>query len=127
LPQCFAKELGIHVDDRVILRDPNHNMIVVYVDKNRDKVYLRQGWLRLKDVYGINLGAWITLTYVRSNLFLIRIKRRTGVEITYPSNPSLAVPRYITPKGVVCLVHFFHTTVKVLDSADILSGYLVHG
>ena len=115
----------MHVDDRVILRDPNGNAIVVDVHKNCDKVYLRNGWGRLNNVYDLRYGAWITLTYVRPNLLLMRIKDRAGVEIIYPRNPDLTIPRYITHVGDRCLVHFYRTTVKILTSSDIRSSHLV--
>lgn len=45
LPSCFAKEYGLHVDDYVMLRDPNKNMFEVKVHKKNDKVYFRDGWI----------------------------------------------------------------------------------
>ena len=116
---CFARELGIHVDDKVILRDPNENVIVVDVDKKCHKVYLRNGWLRLKNIYDIRYGTLMTLTYVRPNLLLLRIKDKAGVEITYPRNPALTIPRYISTAGMTYMVHFYRTTVKILTSSDI--------
>lgn len=42
LPSCFAKEYGLHVDDYVMLRDPNKNMFEVKVHKKNGKVYFRE-------------------------------------------------------------------------------------
>jgi len=115
----------VHVDGQVILQDPNKNMIVVEIEKKNDKVYFKHGWLKLKEVYDIKLGAWVSVTYVAPNLLLMTIKDKTGVEISYPNNPYLTVPRFTNLQGETSVVHFYCTTLKILTPSDIHSGYLV--
>lgn len=126
LPPCFSKEYGIHIDERVALRDPKGNITVVDVDNKKGKIYFRHSWLTLGTVYDIEQGAWVYLTYVRPNLLAMTLKARTGTEVSYPNNQSLAIPRYINSAGEACPVQFFRTYVKILTSYDVCSGYLVY-
>jgi hypothetical protein len=48
-------------------------MIEVRVDKKKGKVYLRDGWLDMKNFYNIERGAWIKLTYAEPNMLLMTI------------------------------------------------------
>jgi hypothetical protein len=48
MANCFVKECGVALDDYVIVKDPNQNINVIQVDKKNEKVYFRQGWLRLR-------------------------------------------------------------------------------
>jgi len=125
MPNCFVKECGVALDDYVIVKDPNQNINVIEVDKKNGKVYFQQGWLRLEELYKIELGAWISLTYVYPNLLLMTIKNRKGVEISYPTNSIPATPKFIDSNGETSLVVFFRTTMKTLTRFDINSGFLV--
>ncbi|KAK2408167.1 putative ureide permease A3 [Trifolium repens] len=90
LPGCFAREFGETISDYVILRDPFHNEFEVQVVKKDGEVLLGDGWHSLKSVYDICFGAWVTITYVNSNLLIIKLFTRWGVEFRYPCyNPPL--------------------------------------
>ncbi|WJX89016.1 DNA helicase [Trifolium repens] len=90
LPGCFAREFGETISDYVILRDPFHNEFEVQVVKKDGEVLLGDGWHSLKSVYDICFGAWVTTTYVNSNLLIIKLFTRWGVEFRYPCyNPPL--------------------------------------
>lgn len=104
MANCFVKECGVALDDYVIVKDPNQNINVIQVDKKNEKVYFRQGWLRLREFYKIELGAWICLTYAYPNLLLMAITNRKGVEISYPTNSIPATPTFIDYNGETSLV-----------------------
>jgi len=108
------------------LRDPNKNMFEVKVHKKKGKVYFRDGWIRLKDFYNIGLGAWVTLTYIESNLMHMTIKDRSGVEVDYPNNCLPPVSKMITPSDGSVVMRFYRTFFHILTASDIDSGYLVN-
>jgi len=125
MPSCFSKEYGIHIDDMVMLCDPNKNMTELQVDKKKGKVYLRDGWLNMKNFYNIELGAWIKLTYAEPNMLLMTIRKKPGVEINYPDIKPLATRRIFNPQRTLNLQRFHCSSVHILSSADIESGVLV--
>lgn len=125
MPSCFAKECGLHIDEYVMLRDPNKNVFEVRVHKKKGKVYLRDGWAELKDVYKIGSRAWVTLTYDESNLMHMSIKDKSGVEVDYPSNGLLPISKRLIPSDGHRMLQFYRTTVHLLTASDINSGYLV--
>lgn len=125
MPSCFAKECGLRIDEYVMLRDPNKNVFEVRVHKKKGKVYLRDGWEELKDVYKIGSRAWVTLTYVESNLMHMSIKDKSGVEVDYPSSSLLPISKRLIPSEGHMMLHYYRTTVHFLTASDINSGYLV--
>jgi hypothetical protein len=104
-----------------MLCDPNKNMFEVKVHKKNGKVYFRDGWIGLKDFYKIGLGAWVTLTYIESNLLHMTIK-----EVDYPNNCLPAISKMIIPSDGKPVMRFYRTFVHILTSSDIDSGYLVN-
>lgn len=125
MPSCFAKEYGLHVDDYVMLRDPNRNMFKVKVHVKNGKVYLRDGWAELKGFYKVDRGAWVTLTYVQPNLLDMTIAERSGVEINYPNKFLPPMSKMIVPREGGSVMRFYRSFVHILSDADISSGYLV--
>lgn len=125
LPECFVKDYGAYVEDYVMLRDPQNNEIEVHVEKQQNKIYLRDGWYGLKDFYRISLGAWVDITYESPRLFKMTVRNRFGEEIIYPTQASPIVAkldRRIVNGG---LMHFQCATTVVLTAADAYSGFLV--
>jgi len=125
LPSCFAKEYGLHVDDYVMLRDPNRNMFEVKVHRKNGKVYLRDGWAELKDFYKVGRGAWVTLTYVEPNLLDMTIAERSGFEVDYPNKFLPPMSKMVIPRDGGPVMRFFRSFVHILSATDISSGYLV--
>lgn len=125
MPSCFAKECGLHIDEYVMLRDPNNNMFEVRMHKKKGKVYLRDGWAELKDVYKIGSRAWVTLTYLRSNLMHMSITDKSGFEIDYPNNRRSSIAKNLIPSEGRMMLQFYRTTMHLLTASDINSGYLV--
>lgn len=125
MPSCFAKECGLHIDEYVMLRDPNKNMFEVRVHKKRGKVYLRDGWAVLKDVYKIGSRAWVTLTYLESNLMHMIIKDKSGLEVDYPNNGLPPILKRLIPSEGRMVLQFYRTNVHLLTASDVNSGYLV--
>ena len=126
MPSCFAKKHGLHVDEYVMLRDPNKNTFEVRVHKKKGKVYLRDGWAGLKDFYKIGRGAWVSLTYIESNLMHMTIKYKSGVEVDYPNNCLPPISRMLIPPEGREVMRFYRTCVHRLTSSDMASGYLVN-
>jgi len=126
MPSCFAKEHGLHVDEYVKLVDPNRNTFEVRVHKKKGKVYLRDGWAELKDFYKLDQVAWVSLTYVESNLMHMTIKGKSGVEVDYPNNRLPPILKMLIPAEGRAVMRFYRTSVHVLTPYDIDSGYLVN-
>lgn len=122
---CFAKEYGLHVDEYVMVRDPNRNMFEVKVHRKNGKVYLRDGWADLRDFYKIDRGAWVTLTYVEPNLLDVTISARSGVEISYPNKLLPPMSKMIVSRDGGPVMRFYRSFVRILSASDISSRYLM--
>lgn len=125
MPACFAKECGLHIDEYVMLRDPNDNMFEVRLHKKKGKVYLRDGLAELRDVYKIGSRAWVTVTYLESNLMHMRIKDKSGLEVDYPNNNRPPMSKRLIQTEGHMMLQFYRTTVHLLTAFDINSGFLV--
>jgi len=68
----------------VMIRDPSENEIEVKIEKKNGKVYFTDGWAKLKDLYNFLACSWITVIYVRCNLFLFRGETMKYEEFLYP-------------------------------------------
>ncbi|KEH16803.1 hypothetical protein MTR_0091s0090 [Medicago truncatula] len=100
-------------------------MFEVRVHKKRGKVYLRDGWAVLKDVYKIGSHAWVTLTYLESNLMHMIIKDKSGLEVDYPNNGLPPILKRLIPSEGRMVLQFYRTNVHLLTASDVNSGYLV--
>jgi hypothetical protein len=120
----------------VLLQDPKRNRIQVAIERKNAKIYLTDGWSRLKDFYGISLGGWVTVVYISPILLNIRVKTITGPEVYYPEKsppyklnllhtPFLRIAYTGPPPYFHSPSSFHHTLEKTLTSADIESEYLV--
>jgi len=125
MPSCFAKECGLHIDEYVMLHDPNKNMFEVRVHMKKGKVYLRNGWADLRDVYKISNRAWVTLTYIESNRMHMTIKDKSGFEVDYPNYGFPPISKRLIPAEGRMVLQFYRTSVHLLTDSDINSGYLV--
>lgn len=74
LPRMFNREHLHDVAPSVILSDPVGNMFQLVVQKKKNEAYFVQGWNALGKFYGLHLGGWIRLVFVRSDRFLMTIK-----------------------------------------------------
>ncbi|CAJ2646653.1 unnamed protein product [Trifolium pratense] len=136
LPEIYARVVGQYIGDTVFLQDINENQIQVAVrKKNNSEIYFTDGWSRLRDFYGINAGAWITLLFISPFVFFIRVRYITGMEITYPfktppyrlmlekpfqeATSSGHIPYFVLPKV------FSHRLEKTLTAPDVETGTLV--
>ena len=89
-------------------------------------MYFRGGWIGLKDFYKIGVGAWVTLTYIESNLLHMTISDRSEVKVDFPNNCLPPISKMIIPSDSRPMMRFYRTFVHILTSSDIDSGYLVN-
>ncbi|KAK2397500.1 hypothetical protein QL285_059068 [Trifolium repens] len=117
-----------------MLEDPKKNQVQVSIEKKNSKIYFTCGWTRLRHLYRLDSGGWVTLLFINPTLFQIKIWQLTGIEKDYPQkNPphmlmlhqessecfsNGPVPIFISPKS------FMHTLEKSLNPADVGSGVL---
>ncbi|MCH82105.1 hypothetical protein A2U01_0002902 [Trifolium medium] len=141
LPGCFAKDLGLKVEKYVSLIDPNLNVLEVLVEKRKQKVYFRDGWYGMKDVYNLHFGGWVKLKYVNPRTFRITINDRFGNEVVYPST-SPRIKRYLSRESSEACSSsankgssdnfpfmsipslFLHNKLTQLTASDVTSGVL---
>lgn len=122
-----------------MLCDPAGNMFQVAVQRKQNELYFVDGWIGVGKFYGILLGGWVRLIFVRSDRFIIQVRNRLDQEIHYPSPPRVSwigdVPKTID-SGTIDNVFshlamlspktdFFHVLEKILTTNDVVSGYLV--
>jgi len=74
----FGFDFGDQINWIVTLIDPKNNKFEVLVDKINGPFFLTKGWKVLRDLYGIRLGASVTLVFVAPTHFGIVLKDRFG-------------------------------------------------
>ena len=125
MPACFVKEYGVHIDDYVMLRDPNKNLFEVRAVKRDGNIYFTDGWIAIRDFYKLDFGARIRLTYAEPNLMLMTLRNRSGMDIEYPVTNPPTVSRLSLPVVECSRMRFRCSSVHILSKADIESGFLV--
>ncbi|AES98289.1 transmembrane protein, putative [Medicago truncatula] len=76
LPNMFMNDFGDQVQRFATLIDAKRNQFEVLVERIDGSVFFSKGWKSLRDFYGINLGAWVSLIFVDQMKFVIKLKDR---------------------------------------------------
>lgn len=123
----------------MLLCDPIGNMFEVMIDKRNGQVFFGQGWNGVGKFYGLYLGGWARIVFVRTDLFVNKLRDRLDREVIYPI-PTMICWLGETPKNIshvgnyvvlnnfanVCQKPgFFHILEKTLTYGDVYSGRLV--
>jgi hypothetical protein len=136
LPASFTRDFGHFIHNFVVLQDPKRNRIQIAVERKDVKIYLTDGWSRLKDFYGIGLGGWVTVVYISPVLLNIRVETIIGPEVYYPEKsppyrlnllhtPFIRIPNTGPPPYFHSPSSFHHTLERTLTSTDVVSETLV--
>lgn len=115
------------------------NLFHVRIQKINGQAVFVQGWKEIGNYYGLKLGGWARLVYVRSDRFLINMRDRLDQEVIYPT-PKKVLWLGETPKLLKSLIgdcepshmatlcqkpDLFHVLEKTLTLADLITGRLV--
>lgn len=139
LPRSFVRDNIHDVAPSVMLCDPVGNMFEVVVQKKKNEAVFAEGWSSIGKFYGLHLGGWVKLVYVRSDRFLIQVRDKLDQQVCYPLPPTVS---WIgeSPKSIECVNEdgfvshfanicqkpdFFHILEKTLTPNDVVSGLLV--
>lgn len=88
LPTFFSRMYPNDVSMHAELLDPVGNLNFLRVEKIGKDCYFTNGWAHFCRFYGLQLGGWLKLVYVRRGHFEIKIKTYKFVEWIYPPIPE---------------------------------------
>ncbi|KAK1410257.1 hypothetical protein QVD17_36792 [Tagetes erecta] len=86
LPQKFTEEYGKYLSESVTLKVPNGDVWQVEVQKTGDEIWLKNGWGRFAEHYGLGLAHLLMFEYDGLSTFGVIIFNATASEIKYPKN-----------------------------------------
>lgn len=98
--------------------------------KKGRKILFTDGWYRLREVYNLESGGWVALTYINPNLFMMKVEDRYNRTVQYPGPPIKykLLPNNVhegSSAGCSRDANFCHSMVKRLSDKDVTSGKLV--
>ncbi|KAJ1441376.1 DNA-binding barrel domain superfamily [Sesbania bispinosa] len=78
LPGLFSRDFLNEVPNIVKLVDPVENVLQVVIEKSwKGEMTFTHGWNQLREIYGLNDGAWLKLCFMGNGDFDIEIQDRS--------------------------------------------------
>lgn len=84
LPQKFTEEYRKYLAESVTLKVANGDVWEVEIQKTGDEIWLKNGWGRFAEHYGIGLAHLLMFEYDGLSTFGVIIFNATASEIQYP-------------------------------------------
>ncbi|KAI3794074.1 hypothetical protein L1987_36699 [Smallanthus sonchifolius] len=88
LPEKFMEDYGKYLSERVTLKVRNGDVWKVGLHKSKDEIWLKNGWGKFAEHYGIGLWHLLMFEYEGSSTFGVIIFDVTASEIKYPKHTT---------------------------------------
>ncbi|KAK1373711.1 B3 DNA-binding domain protein [Heracleum sosnowskyi] len=84
IPRKFVKIFGKNMDNRIHLSAPSGSVWSVDLEKQKDEVWMQNGWPEFAKFYSISFGYLLVFEYKGDAKFEVLIFDPIAVEIDYP-------------------------------------------
>lgn len=84
IPRKFVRKYGKDLDSRISLKAPNGLIWHVKLERQKDEIWLQDGWLEFARFYSIQFGHLLVFKYRGHCDFKVRIFDPCCTEIDYP-------------------------------------------